>query len=110
MAHDAVALLFSQPHESVVGDNANEPGPELCVGAEFCEMAIGVEVAVLNGVLSSRVVPKNRAGHSKEPRVMPPHQRLERTRVALKDPLDEFHIVANGRCCGVTGWHQCSCR
>ena len=106
---DAVPLLLAQPHQSLIDHNAREPGAQLRAATEVSDVAIRIEVGILQRVFGLGIVPENRPGDAEQPGVVPPHQRLEGPVIVARYARYQLGIVGAGGCGRGSLWHDWDC-
>ena len=77
----------------LVRDDAQQPGPKRRAAAEAAERAIGLDEAVLDGLLGVGGAPAEQVGGAKGESLVSAHDGLPRAKVAPLGALDELRVV-----------------
>jgi len=92
----AIAFPFPQDHQRLVNDDSRQPGAHLRRSAKVSYVLEGMEVGVLQRVLSLGVIAKHRSRDPEKPRVVPAHQRFKRRAIARRTKSDDFGVGRRG--------------
>src|SRR6266851_5741256 len=94
--HNAFPLVLAQAHECLIDDDAGKPCRKPCAATEVADVAIGVEIGILERFFCFGVVLENRPGDTEQLAVVTPHQNFESSLIVARNTPNELGVVDFG--------------